>query len=356
MTGSLLSVRDLTVDFATRSGTVHVLDNVSFEIGQGEIIGIIGESGSGKSVAAYSIMGILDHAGRVRTGEVLFEGRDVLTMSRRERDQWRGRQASIIFQNPRTALNPIRSVGDQIADVIARHTPAGTREIRERTIAALRQVRIPDPERRMKAYPFELSGGLCQRIGIAIALACAPKLLIADEPTTGLDVTTQAVIMDLIKTLAREQGMTVALITHDLALASEYCDRLVIMHAGHVVEVAPTAEITSRPRHPYTRKLLRSVPSLVDRIGELQAIKGSLPDLRRTDLPPCRFAERCDRRLPVCDAGRLMLEPAPKPAPEPAVKPAGPADESGQPHETAESIDAGVVTRSTHLLACRNPL
>ncbi len=310
MTNPLLSVRGLTVDFITRLGAVHVLDDVSFDIGDGEIVGIIGESGSGKSVTAYSIMGILDHAARIRSGEILFQGRNVLGMNRSELDRWRGKAASIIFQNPRTALNPIRAVGDQIADVLARHTPARPAEIRARTIDALKQVRIPDPERRSKAYPFELSGGLCQRIGIAIALACAPRLLIADEPTTGLDVTTQAVIMDLIRNLARERGMSVALITHDVALASEYCDRLIIMHAGHAIEVAPTAEIIAHPRHPYTAQLLRSVPSLVDSIAELQAIRGSLPDLRRVDLPFCRFAERCDRRLPVCDAERLHLRPA----------------------------------------------
>jgi len=309
MTGPLLSVQNLTVDFVTRHGMVHVLDDVSFDIGDGEIVGIIGESGSGKSVTAYSIMGILDHAARIRSGEILFEGRNLLGMERSELDRWRGKAASIIFQNPRTALNPIRTVGDQIADVLARHMPAPASEIRARTFDSLKQVRIPDPERRSKAYPFELSGGLCQRIGIAIALACAPRLLIADEPTTGLDVTTQAVIMDLIRSLARERGMSVALITHDVALASEYCDRLIIMHAGHAVEVAPTAEIIAQPRHPYTAQLLRSVPSLVDSIDELQAIRGSLPDLRRADLPFCRFAERCDRRLPICDEGRLHLEP-----------------------------------------------
>lgn len=208
MTAPLLSVQNLTVDFTTRSGMVHVLEDVSFDIGAGEIIGIIGESGSGKSVTAYTVMGILDHAARIRSGRITFEGTDVLQMDRRTRDNWRGKEASIIFQNPRPALNPIRAVGDQIADVIARHTPARAAEVRERAVAALKQVRIPDPERRMAAFPFELSGGLCQRIGIAIALACAPKLLIADEPTTGLDVTTQAVIMDLIRALARERGMS----------------------------------------------------------------------------------------------------------------------------------------------------
>lgn len=301
----LLDVKNLTVDFTTRHGTVHVLEDVSFSINRGEIIGIIGESGSGKSVTAYTIMGILDAAGRVQRGEIHFDGRDVLAMSPAERDNWRGADASIIFQNPRTALNPIRSAGDQIADVIARHNPANAAEIRRRALSALAEVRIPDPERRMKAMPYELSGGLCQRIGIAIALACRPRLLIADEPTTGLDVTTQAVIMDLIRELAQSQEMSVALITHDLALAAEYCDRLVIMHAGHIVESGRTADIINAPRHPYTYRLLRSVPSMVDELSQLQPIEGSLPDLRRHDLPPCRLSERCDRRIAACDTGKL---------------------------------------------------
>lgn len=308
MTAPLLSVQGLTVDFRTRAGTVQVLDDLSFDIGAGEIVGIIGESGSGKSVTACSVMGILDPAARIRSGRILFEGRDVLQMDRRARDTWRGAEASMIFQNPRGALNPIRTVGDQIADVIARHRPASAAEVRAGVIAALEQVRIPDPARRMGAFPFELSGGLCQRIGIAIALASGPKLLIADEPTTGLDVTTQAAIMDLIRALARARGLSVALITHDLALAAEYCDRTLIMHAGHIVETAPTGDILARPRHPYTAGLLRSVPALVDRLDQLQPIEGSLPDLSRADLPPCRFAERCDRRLPACDAGKLSAE------------------------------------------------
>lgn len=325
MSAPFLSVRELSVEFITRHGIVHVLDGVSFDVGQGEIVGIIGESGSGKSVTAYAVTGILDHSARIRGGEVLFEGRDILGLSRRARERWRGSEASIIFQNPRTALNPIRPVGAQIADVVACHCPGSIAAIRKRTLSAMRQVRIADPERRMEALPSELSGGLCQQIGIALALACSPRLLIADEPTTGLDVTTQLVIMDLIRNLAREQGMSVALITHDLALAAEYCDRLVIMHAGHVVETGRTEDITRRPRHPYTAKLLRSVPSLADRIDELQAIDGSLPDLLRKDLPFCRFAERCDRRIPLCDAERLKLAPISKEEPY-------------------------------HLLACRNPL
>lgn len=325
MTSPLLSVRDLSVNFKTRRGTVHVLDGVSFDVARGEIVGIIGESGSGKSVTAFSVMGILDAAAEIRSGEILFEGRDVLAMPRRKKELWRGAEASIIFQSPRTALNPIRAVGAQIADVLARHRPGSAQSIQELTYEALRQVRIPDPIKRAKSYPFELSGGMCQRIGIAMALACKPRLLIADEPTTGLDVTTQAVIIDLIRELSQERNLGVVLITHDLALAAEYCDRIIIMHAGHVVEIASVRDLFSAPRHPYTTRLLRSVPSLVDTLSELQAIEGGLPDLNRTDLPPCRFAERCDRRRAECDSTGLSL----------AAIPGGVRD---------------------HLVACRRPL
>jgi peptide/nickel transport system ATP-binding protein len=235
----------------------------------------------------------------------VFAGRDLLRMSQSELNELRGKEMSIIFQNPRTALNPIRPVGQQIADVIARHDPGSGAQIREKTLAALRQVRIPDPEQRLRAFPHELSGGMCQRVGIAMALACAPRLLLADEPTTGLDVTTQAVVMDLFRDAVRGRGVSAVLITHDLALASEYCDRIVVMHAGHVVEDAPVGGIFADPRHPYTAKLLASVPSGVASVEELQPIEGNLPDLRRDDLPFCRFAERCERRAAVCDSAPL---------------------------------------------------
>jgi peptide/nickel transport system ATP-binding protein len=302
-----LSVRDLTVEFRTRSGTVHALEHVSFDVGRGEMLGIVGESGSGKSVTAFALMGLLGPAARVVAGSAMFEGRDLLRLRTAELNEMRGRDVSIVFQNPRTALNPIRPVGLQIADVLARHDPAPPARIRERMLEALRQVRIPDPERRSRAYPYELSGGLCQRVGIAAALACSPKLLIADEPTTGLDVTTQAVVMDLFRDAVRERRASAILITHDLALASEYCDRVAVMHAGHLVETAEMAALFAHPRHPYTAKLLRSVPSAVDSIDELQPIEGNLPDLRRTDLPPCRFSERCERHAPDCDQAGLVL-------------------------------------------------
>ena len=301
MSEPLLSVRDLSVSFRTRGARVSAVERLSFDLNPGEMLGIVGESGSGKSVTAMSLLGLLEKNATV-SGEARFNGVDLLSLPERELSDLRGRDLSIVFQNPRTALNPIRRVGEQIADVIARHDPAGAGEIRSRVLAALRQLRVPDPERRAMAYPFELSGGLCQRVGIAIALACAPKLLIADEPTTGLDVTTQAVIMDLFRDLLRERGVATLLITHDLALAAEYCDRILVMHAGHGVETAPVADLFAHPRHPYTAKLLASAPSAVDSIDALQPIAGQLPDLTRPDLPPCRFSARCEIHQPACDA------------------------------------------------------
>jgi len=299
-----LAVEDLCVEFRTRSGVVKVLDQVGFSIAKGETVALVGESGSGKSVTAFAIMGILDPAGRVTSGTAMFGGSDLLKLTERELAELRGRELSMIFQNPRTALNPIRRVGEQIADVLVRHGGATRAQAPKLAIEMLQKVRIPDPERRARAYPFELSGGMCQRVMIAIAIACRPSLLIADEPTTGLDVTTQAVIMDLIAELAREIGTATIFITHDLTLAAEYCDRIVVMHAGHVVESAPSASLFNAARHPYSARLLAATPSESGALSSLAAIPGSLPDLRRADLPTCRYSERCDRRLESC-AGPL---------------------------------------------------
>jgi peptide/nickel transport system ATP-binding protein len=231
----------------------------------------------------------------------VFGGLDLLTASEAELDLQRGRELSMIFQNPRTALNPIRRVGRQIEDVLLRHTTTTRDAAQARAIECLAQVRIPDPTRRWSAYPFELSGGQCQRVMIALALACNPQLLIADEPTTGLDVTTQAAVMDLVVDLSRTRDMATILITHDLGLAGEYCDRIVVMHAGHVVESAPTRELFAAPRHPYTAKLIAATPHAAPSLRALASIPGNLPDLRRSDLPPCRFSERCERAKPGCD-------------------------------------------------------
>jgi peptide/nickel transport system ATP-binding protein len=296
-----LSVEGLSVEFRTRSGIVRALDNVSLAVGKGETIALVGESGSGKSVTAYAVMGILDPAGRVTGGRAMLGGLDLLAAKPSQLADVRGREIAMIFQNPRTALNPIRPVGRQIADVLIRHGNVPGREAPARAIEMLRAVGITDPVRRAKAYPFEMSGGMCQRVMIAIALAAKPSLLIADEPTTGLDVTTQAVIMDLISDLAVELGMATIFITHDLALAGQRAARIVVMHAGHVIESAPTRELFMRPRHPYTAELIAATPDSAASLDELAAIPGSLPDLRRTDLPPCRYSERCPRKVDACD-------------------------------------------------------
>jgi len=259
----LLDVKDLTVEFSTRRGIVKAVQHVDISVAKGETLGIVGESGSGKSVTSYAVMRILDRAGHIAEGSVMFSGIDVKAATEAAMRDLRGREVSMIFQNPRAALNPIRKVGDQIEDVLRQHvqqTTVGDRG--EKAIEALEQVRIARPRERYHAYPFELSGGMCQRVVIALALACNPQLLIADEPTTGLDVTTQKAVMDLIVELTRRRGMSTILITHDLGLAAAYCDRVVVMEKGRVVETAISADIFANPQHPYTRKLMRATPRL----------------------------------------------------------------------------------------------
>ena len=295
---ALLEIDDLSLDFRTRGGTIRALEQVSLSVAAGETVGIVGESGSGKSVLSFAIMGISDAAARVTAGQIRFEGRELHAA---DLASLRGAQMAMIFQNPRVALNPIRAVGKQIEDVLRRHAGVTGTEARSRAVEMLAKVRIPDPERRTAAYPFEMSGGMCQRVMIALALACSPKLLIADEPTTGLDVTTQAAIMDLIGDLAHETGMSTILITHDLGLAAQRSDRIAVMHAGHLVEVAATADLFDRPAHPYTRKLIATTPRPSVGLTDLEPIPGSLPDLRGV-LPPCRYARRCERYEAICEA------------------------------------------------------
>jgi len=256
----LLDVRDLTVEFSTRRGVVRAVEHVDISVGKGETVAIVGESGSGKSVTSYAVMRILDRAGRIADGSVMFTNIDVRTASEDEMRGLRGREISMIFQNPRAAPNPIRKVGRQIEDVLLEHVKAAPSEVTEKAIELLEQVRIARPRERYHAYPFELSGGMCQRVVIALALACRPQLLIADEPTTGLDVTTQKVVMDLVVELTRERGMSTILITHDLGLAATYCDKVVVMEKGHVVESATARGIFTTPSHRYTRKLMRATP------------------------------------------------------------------------------------------------
>jgi peptide/nickel transport system ATP-binding protein len=297
---ALLEMTDVSLEFRTRSGTVRALQHVSLSVRRGEIVGLVGESGSGKSVLCYALLGLSDRAARITSGRIDYDGIDLRAASERELQDLRGREIGMVFQNPRAALNPIRTIGRQLEDVLRRHGAVRRADLRERAIEALREVAIADPQRRHHAYPFELSGGMCQRVMIALALCGAPRLLIADEPTTGLDVTTQAAVLALVRERVRASRVATLLITHDLALAADFCDRIVVMHAGHVVETAPTAQLFEAPRHPYTQALIASTPAGRDALEELQPIAGGLPDLRRSDLPACRFLERCPRALPTC--------------------------------------------------------
>jgi peptide/nickel transport system ATP-binding protein len=279
------------VEFATRRGIVKAVQHVNISVAKGETLGIVGESGSGKSVTSYAVMRILDRAGKIAEGSVMFSGIDVKAATENQMRDLRGREISMIFQNPRAALNPIRKVGDQIEDVLRQHVQQSTVGDRgEKAIEALEQVKIARPRERYHAYPFELSGGMCQRVVIALALACNPQLLIADEPTTGLDVTTQKAVMDLIVELTRRKGMSTILITHDLGLAAAYCDRVVVMEKGRVVETALSADIFAKPQHAYTRKLMRATPrvgvSLRDLLPEEDAAKLSSITPSSTSLHP----------------------------------------------------------------------
>jgi peptide/nickel transport system ATP-binding protein len=310
MAAPALLVDQLSVEFRTRSGVVKALENVSFHVAKGETLAVVGESGSGKSVTAYAVMGILDAAAEITSGRAVLGGLDLLSAPADAMAQVRGREIAMIFQNPRTALNPIRRVGDQIADVLRRHANVTPNAAPKEAIRLLETVGITDPARRAKAYPFEMSGGMCQRVMIAIALAAQPSLLIADEPTTGLDVTTQAIIMDIIAERASATGMATIFITHDLGLAAERADRIVVMHAGHVVEAQPTRDLFADPRHPYTRALIAATPGHTSRLAELSTIGGHLPDLRAAQLPTCRYAARCARKTAICDGPLPAINPA----------------------------------------------
>ena len=280
----LLDVSDLTVEFSTRRGVVRAVTHINIGVGKGETVGIVGESGSGKSVTSYAVMRILDRAGRIAQGAVHFSGVDLIAATEDEMRNLRGREISMVFQNPRAALNPIRKVGHQIEDVLRQHSQVDSSALTDKAIEMLDQVRIARPRERYHAYPFELSGGMCQRVVIALALACRPRLLIADEPTTGLDVTTQKAVMDLMVELTRQQGMSTILITHDLGLAATYCDRVVVMEHGNVVETAPAQAIFTAPAHPYTRKLMRSTPRPGISLRDLLPDDG--PAAARTTNPP----------------------------------------------------------------------
>jgi peptide/nickel transport system ATP-binding protein len=308
----LLEVRNLRTHFPTRAGVVRAVDGVSFHLDEGELLGLVGESGCGKSITALSVMRLVARPGKIIGGEILFNGEDLLTFSEERMRALRGDDIAMIFQDPMTSLNPVYTVGEQIAEALRLHRKLNRGQAREAAVEAMREVAIPDPARRVDDYPHQLSGGMRQRVMIAMALACDPRLLIADEPTTALDVTIQAQILELIDELRRTRNLAVLLITHDLGVVAEVADRVAVMYTGRIVEESPVAELFARPRHPYTEGLLRSVPKLttaeVGKAERLSTIEGTVP--KPTNLPPgCHFAPRCPHRMPRCTEGDIPLYP-----------------------------------------------
>jgi oligopeptide/dipeptide ABC transporter ATP-binding protein len=306
----LLEIKNLHTYFQTREGLVCAVEGVSFYLDRGELLGLVGESGCGKSIMALSIMRLVAPPGKIVTGEILFEDRDLLQLSNAEMRSMRGNDVAMIFQDPMTSLNPVFTVGEQIAEALRLHRKLSRKDARAAAADAMREVSIPDPELRVNDYPHQLSGGMRQRVMIAMALACDPKVLIADEPTTALDVTIQAQILELLDNLRRTRDLAVLLITHDLGVVAEVADRVAVMYTGKIVEESPVDELFARPKHPYTEGLLRSVPKLtakdVARKTRLQTIEGTVP--RPTALPPgCHFEPRCPYRMPRCREAEIPL-------------------------------------------------
>jgi peptide/nickel transport system ATP-binding protein len=301
--GPLLDIRGLKTHFATDAGMVHAVDGVDIAILSGETVGVVGESGCGKTVTALSVLKLIAMPpGRIVAGQILWQGRDLVPLSSKQLDSIRAKEIAIVFQEPMTSLNPVYTVGEQIAEVVRRHEGLSRRGAQERTIEMLRLVQIPSPERRVRDYPHQFSGGMRQRVMIAMALACNPKLLIADEPTTALDVTIQAQILDLLQELKSRLGMAIMLITHAMGVVAETAQRVVVMYAGRVVEEASVEDLFANPRHPYTQGLIRSIPR-VDKAAaaktRLEAIAGVVPSLLRP-APGCRFAPRCRFASDIC--------------------------------------------------------
>lgn len=316
---AMLEIDNLTLEFETPAGRVHALDNVGLSVDRGECVALVGESGSGKSITGMAIMRLNGPNARIRASRIALDGTDLQGLTDKAFQTIRGRRVAMIFQNAKSALNPLRKVGDTLTDILRAHAPErlSKREARARVLAMLEKIGIREAEDRMYAYPAELSGGMCQRIMIAAALLCEPELIIADEPTSALDVTTQVKVMDLLMSACRERGVAVLFITHDLALASAYCDRAVVMHAGQMLEDGPAEEVFVHPRHPYSRMLLDSMPYGKESAADLKPMGGNLPDLRRDDLPACRFAERCPR---VQDCCRTQSIPEARPSEAHAVR------------------------------------
>ena len=304
----LLEVKGLRTSFYTRDGVVHAVDGIDFHVDRGEIMGLVGESGCGKSVTSLSIMGLVGRPGRVEAGEILFDGQDLLKLRPDAMRKLRGDQLSMIFQQPQSSLNPVWDVGRQVAEVLELHRGMKRGPARQRALELLKMVGIPDPERRLKSFPHEMSGGMAQRVMIAMALACEPDLLIADEPTTALDVTIQAQILDLMRNLRDQTGTAIILITHDLGVVAEMCDRVAVMYAGEIVEQTDVTTLFRLPRHPYTRGLIGSIPVVGDVREALSVIPGNVPNL--IDVPKgCRFAPRCASRVAEDNAMAIDVHP-----------------------------------------------
>ncbi|WP_419552946.1 ABC transporter ATP-binding protein [Candidatus Poriferisodalis sp.] len=302
----VLQVEDLAVEFFTEHGWLSVVDGVSFEVGRGETVGLIGESGCGKSVTALAVIGLIPRrTGRISRGRIRLDGRDLLSLDERDLREIRGRKVAMVFQEPMTSIDPAFTVGKQMVEVLRRHLPMSKTQARQRSIELLDRVGITDPHRRIDSFPHELSGGMRQRVLIAMALSCEPDLLIADEPTTALDVTVQAQVLDLLAGLQAEMGTAVLLVTHDLGVVSENCERVIVMYAGEVVETAGTGDLFGRPRHPYTAAMLGSLPGLHPD-EPLDPIPGIVPP--RHALPPgCWYEPRCEHAIEVCASGHPTL-------------------------------------------------
>ena len=298
-TTHLLSVKDLHTSFTTDHGEVQAVNGVSFNLDAGKVLGIVGESGSGKSVTAYSIMQILADNGRITSGEILYKGEDISRWGESKMQDFRGKCCSIIFQDPMTSLNPVFTIGSQIAEAVLLHTKSSKHEAMEKALEMLKLVGINEPEKRLKQYPYELSGGMRQRVMIAMALACEPDILIADEPTTALDVTIQAQILELMQSLKKKLGMAIIMVTHDLGVIAEMCDEIVVMYGGRFCERGTADEIFYNPRHEYTRGLLRSIPNITNMKERLVPISGT--PINMLNMPKgCAFCARCDKAMKIC--------------------------------------------------------
>lgn len=308
MTQPVLTVRDLSVAFFTRRGVLNALDRVSFDIAPGEVLGVVGESGAGKSLTGQSVIGLLEPPGRITGGEIMLHGQRIDNLPPDDMRRIRGRKIGMVFQDPLTSLNPLYKIGDQIVETILTHLPVSAAEARRRAIALLTEVGIPSPERRIDSYPHEFSGGMRQRVVLALALCAEPELVIADEPTTALDVSVQAQIIALLKKLCRERGTAVMLVTHDMGVIAETADRVAVMYAGRIVEIGPVREVVQNPKHPYAQGLMGAIPTLEGGRDRLVQIEGAMPQLK--NIPAgCAFNPRCPHAFARCFVEKPPLLP-----------------------------------------------